>query len=165
MTSKAMFEAKLLADHIRSLGEGDDEQLMIDMIEGETDAMGTVDRILEAIGMAEQHQAVLKLREDEMASRRQRYDARARSLRGSLAAWMSDCGLKKIERPEATLSLGEGKASVIYSEGFGADLPDEYVKVSRSPDKAAVRAAVLAGKSVIGATLSNAQPVLTIRRS
>jgi hypothetical protein len=160
-----MHQAKLLADHLRSMGE-DDEQLLTDMIEGETDALAVVDRILAAIGEAEQHQAVLKLREEEMAARRQRFDAKAKSLRASLCAWMGDTGLTKIVRPEATLSVSAGKPSVTYSEDFGVGLPEKFLKQPPpQPDKAAVRAAVLAGETVIGATLSNSMPTLTIRRS
>lgn len=159
-----MYQARLLTDHLRAMGEVD-ETLLADMIEGETDAMHVVDRILAAIGEAEAHQAVLKLREEEMAARRQRLAAKATSLRASLCAWMGDCGLAKLTRPEATLSVSAGKPSVTYSEDFGAGLPSKFLKTTVAPDKAAVRAAVLAGETVIGATLSNAMPTLTIRRS
>lgn len=160
----SLYQAKLLADMLKQLGENDD-QLLIDTIEGETNALDAVDRILTAIGEAEQHQAVLKLREEEMANRRQRFDARAQSLRKTLCAWMGDVGLAKIERPEATISVLAGKPSVTYSEDFGAALPAQYLRTTTAPDKAAVRKAVLAGETIIGATLSNAQPTLTIRRS
>jgi hypothetical protein len=164
MTTSSMFEAKLLADHLRAHGE-DDEVLIVDMIEGQTSALEAVDRIIAAIGEAEQHQAVLKIREDEMADRRARFAKRTESLRGTLLAWLGDVGLKKLERPEATLSVSEGKPSVNYTADFGVGLPEQYLKTTTAPDKAAVRKAVLAGENIIGAALGNSPPTLAIRRS
>jgi hypothetical protein len=81
-------------------------------------------------------------------------------------AWLTDTGLKTLERPEATLSVTAGRVGVNYTADFGVEtLPEQFVKTSREPDKAAVRKAVLAGETIIGAEISNAPPILTIRRS
>jgi hypothetical protein len=165
MTGHALHQAKALAEHLRFLGL--DEESVEMSIASETDAFEAVDKILAAIGEAEQHQAVLKLREEEMTERRTRFATRAASLRSALSAWMADVGLNKIERAEATLSLSKPKATVIYSADFHpSTVGEKFLKPpTREIDKAAVRAAVLAGESVIGATLGNPAPTLTIRRS
>jgi hypothetical protein len=161
-----MYEARALAEHLRQQGYGDDEALLVDSIEGETDALAAVDRILDQIGEAEQTQVVLQLRERELAERRARYDARAISLRSTLLGWMADVGIQKLERPEATVSLTKGRPGVIYTQDLSVDMLDpRFIKTTTAPDKSAIRKAVLEGEVVIGAELSNSPPSLVIRRS
>lgn len=70
--------------------------------------------------------------------------------------------LKKIVLPEATLSIRQGTPKVVIVDE--AAIPNEYMRVRKEPDKALIKAALADGfASVPGATMSNAEPVLSVR--
>jgi hypothetical protein len=66
---------------------------------------------------------------------------------------------------QATLSLAAGRPKVIIGDAAADRLPDALVstQIVRTPNKAAIRAALEAGDIVEGACLSNATPVLQVR--
>lgn len=156
--------AKVLAASLRAHGFVDDDDLIADTIEGETDAFEAVSRLLRWKAEQDAIAAAIKAQEADLAARRKRYEERGQGARVAIAAFMDECGLAKIERPEATLSLRKGNPSVVRTPDFNADaLPDDLVKVKREADAAAVKAALEAGREVPGAILSNGPPVLTVR--
>lgn len=83
-------------------------------------------------------------------------EARAESLREYLARCMLATGVEKIEGPGVKLSFRKSSAVVID----GADLiPGEYMRQPETPppapDKAAIKAAIVAGLEVPGAHIDN----------
>jgi len=68
--------------------------------------------------------------------------------------------LRKMELPEATLSIRSVAPSVIITDE--ENLPDIACKFERKPDKAKIKE-LLASGWVAGATLSNGTKSLTIR--
>jgi hypothetical protein len=75
---------------------------------------------------------------------------------------MEAADLKKRELPEATLSMHSGQKQLI-GDADPTTLPDDLCKISRSPDRTAIKDALKAGKTVPGYSLSNSQPTLSIR--
>ena len=69
--------------------------------------------------------------------------------------------LKKLELPEATLSVKLGVPRVFISDE--AALPDEFWRVKREPDRQKIKQALSELKPVPGATLTNAEDVLAVR--
>jgi len=70
-------------------------------------------------------------------------------------------GLRKLEFPEATVSVTPGRQSVvIVDEG---QLPDEFMKIEKRPDKSAIKEMLERGLPVEGAALSNGAETLTVR--
>jgi hypothetical protein len=67
--------------------------------------------------------------------------------------------------PEATLSLREGLPSLTVTDETQIPVTYWREKVIRTLDKVALGDDLRAGRNVDGATLGNAQPVLTVRRS
>lgn len=145
------------------LGMGEDDiALTRDMIEGETrlhECLAMVSRELlaaeeEAAGVAN---AILKLRD-----RQQRHQDRAERLRGIMFEAMQVAELTTMKTPVATISVRAGTAKVeIIDE---ASIPKKFFVTPRPVvDKKALKEALEAGKSVKGATLSNAAPVLSVR--
>lgn len=155
--------AKALADALRQAG-ADEDDLICDMIEGETDAMEAASRLLRWMGERGAQAEALKALEADYATRRKRFEAGVQSGRQALMTFMDLIGVKKLERPEATLSLREGGVTVIYAADFDAEKLDEGLqKWTCAPDKAAVKEWLAEGKEVPGAALSNSPPVLTVR--
>lgn len=86
---------------------------------------------------------------------------RIASLREYLRRNMDACGISRIESPYFLFTLAKGRPKVeIVSE---ADLPDEYCRIRREPDKTAILAALQSGRDVPGAILGESQPSLRIK--
>lgn len=140
----------------------DDERLLADMLEGEGgDAMDVLHRVLRASVAAKDMAAAAEARAVEIALRRDRYKHRHEALRGAAFAAMDALGLKKLELPDLTASIAVGRPSVVIVDE--AAIPDQFIRVSRSPDRTALLQALKAGEDVAGATMSNSLPTLQVR--
>lgn len=156
--------AKSLADHLRERGFADDEDLIADAIEGETDAMEAVSRLLRWMAEKQSHAAILGDLVSSYGARKRRYEEAVKSARGALARFMDETGLTRIERPEATLSMRQGSPTVIYPADLDPEtLPEQFRRWTCDADKAAIKEAMLAGEEVPGLTLSNGETSLTVR--
>jgi hypothetical protein len=157
-------KAKLLADALREAGFADDEDLLADTIEGETNAMEALSTLLRWIALRGAHQEALRAAEADFAARRTRMAESVQSARSAISRFMDETGLTKIERPEATLSMRDGAPGVVYAADFDAErLGEDFFRLKVEPDKAAIKAALVAGQELAGAALSNSPRVLTIR--
>lgn len=141
-----------------SLGEEPDDQLLLDMLEGETDLMEISRRILNAIEEEEGSRAVLTDQMDARKLRRDRCDARIKAHREAIAALMDAASLDKLPLPEATVTLRKNQPKRIVNDL--ERLPDEYCTFTRKPDLAAIKEA----GDIPGTTLDNGSISLTIRR-
>ena len=156
--------AKGLADALREGGFADDEDLIADAIEGETDAMEAVSRLLRWMAEKQSHAAILGDLVSSYGARKKRYEEAIKSARGALARFMDETGLTRIERPEATLSMRQGSPSVIYPADLDPEtLPEQFRRWTCDADKAAIKEAMLAGEEVPGLTLSNGGTSLAVR--
>lgn len=161
---RATIGAKGLVDALRERGFGDDDDLILDSLEGETDAMEAVSRLLRWMGERQAMGQALKALEGDYASRRKRYEEAVASARGALSRFMTEIGVKKIERPEATVSMRESGPVVVYPGDFNPEtLPEKYRRWTCEADKAAIREAMLAGGDIPGLALSNSEPTLAVR--
>ena len=98
----------------------------------------------------------------ELQERKARLLHRMESLRGLLFKLMESAELAKLELPEATITIRKGTAQLI-GEADPASLPDDLCKISRTPDRTAIKEALKTGQTVPGFSLSNASPSLSIR--
>lgn len=155
--------AQIEAVRIMLADEADDDRLLADMIEGETDAYGLVSRLLNGIEREEGDRAALTEQMEARKARRDRCDARIASLRGAMAAVVQATGLPKIALPEATVSVRDGKPKLsIVSDDA---VPDQYQVVKRSPDKRAITAAFENVDDLPNwLTREAGTPTLTVRR-
>ena len=88
---------------------------------------------------------------------------RADAHRKNLRLILNAMGVPKAERALATVSLRPGTLSVrIVDE---AEIPSQLMreKVTRAPDKAAIKAALEAGETIPGAELARGDDVLMMR--
>jgi hypothetical protein len=140
------------------LVEDDDAWLLA--IESETD----LDKMLTAIvRQIEDTKALLDGTAERLAdlqARKLRFARRVESLRTLAFKMLDAAGMKKLELPEATLSVRAGQPRLI---GDNANLPDELCIISREPDRTKIKDALKAGQEVPGFSMSNAEPSISIR--
>lgn len=183
--AKAALAVKGLRESLAAV-DADDEALLLDTIEGETEFFEIVDAVLERIAVNEAHAGGLAKMEEAFAARRERFTARVKADRTLLEQALSIAELPKLERPSATLSLSARAPSLQITEE--SDIPADYWKPGApSLDKKALLAALKDREKALaalptdgeereaaladlppeipGATLSNGAPSLTLRRA
>lgn len=142
----------------------DDERGWLDLIEGETDALEIVKKLLDGIEADEGDDAVLAQQIEARQARRTRCKARVAARRQSIMAIMQSAGLKKLPLPEATLSLGSTKAKLAVNDA--AAVPAEYGDTIVKPSMDKIKAAfALDGALPNWLRVEDARPSLTIRRA
>lgn len=142
----------------------DDERGWLDFLEGETDLFEIARRLLDKMEAEEGDREVLTEQMDARKVRRDRCDARIKSLRDSLAALMECAGVDKLPLPEATVSLRQLAASIKVNDP--AAVPEEYTVPSPKPNLEAIKAAFTPDSEQLPNWLriEPARPSLTIRR-
>lgn len=143
------------------LFEDGDEQLLHDMLQGQTslhEFLGIVeDRRQDAASMA----GAIATRIGELELRQRRIEKREQAMRRLAFQLMQAAEQKKIELPTATLSIRYSTPRVmIIDEGA---VPDDFCRFKREPDKTRIKEALQNTTFVPGATLSNVEPTLAIR--
>lgn len=94
---------------------------------------------------------VLREKEVQLASRRQRFEKFAAALRSSLHQQMLDWGIRKVEGLEFSFTVKKNPARVeIVDE---ARIPAEFISYKSTIDRVAIKSALEAGKEVPGAKL------------
>lgn len=139
----------------------EDEVLRADMLEGETELASIMKWLLNQEREAASMTDAIKLRSKEIGERKARYERRSEAMRKLMQSVLDRADLRKIELPEATISLRSVPRSlVIEDENL---LPLEYGSNVWKPDRKAIKAALDEGKEVRGATLSNGGETISIR--
>lgn len=141
----------------------DDEETYADTLDGETDVMDLLDGEIAAMQADEALAAAIKAREADLKTRRERIEMRAEAHRKNLKLVLQHAALSKAERPLATVSIRPGSLSVrIVDE---AEIPSQLMreKVTRAPDKAAIKAQIEAGETVPGAELARGDETIMVK--
>lgn len=153
-------QVKSIADMLR---DEDDDVLLADMLEAETDLHPMLEKLLGWIEQDEGAAAALKQQVEDRTERKRRFEARVATKREAITALLEIAGLDKLQLPEATLSIRRLPPKTLVADEQA--IPDEYVRIKRVPDMAAIKAAVESGVAVPGTTMSNGGDLsLTIRR-
>lgn len=152
-----------MADAIATTDDRDSEPGFLDTLEGETEAVEIADWLIGSILADEAMADALKAQEAAMKARRDRIEARAKAKRRAGIELLNAAGLKKLERPRATLSRTAGRTSVQITDE--ASVPTQLctVKTVTTPDKAAIKRQIEAGETVPGAELVRGDDALTMR--
>jgi len=136
---------------LAALPESDDLPLRIDTIEGESDVLELLDRIVE-LSIADNKLA------DSAKERAKRIEARAERARSLALRILEALEVPTLERPLYTATISHPrKAQVTNSD----EVPPEYLR--HSVDMRLLAKALLAGEDVAGACLGNPEPRLTVR--
>ena len=153
---------QLMATEIRAtLGDDFDPDAFLDTLDGETDAADIADRFIAELAEAEAMADAIKTQEADLRSRRGRYEMRGEAFRRQLLNLLDAIGEKKIERPRATVSRRAGLPSVQITDETA--IPSQLCKTTIAPDKAAIKAQLLAGEAVPGAAIVIGDDGVTVR--
>jgi hypothetical protein len=153
---------KTIRDRIRAQDPQIDEQTLADTIEGLTDLHEILAAVLRAALADEAMATGLKCRISDMQGRLDRLQDRAAKRRQIAKDAMVELDLKKLAAPDFTASIRPGMpALVVLNE-------DAVPKTYWEPGEPRLRRQILAsdlkgGAEVSGATLSNPEPVLSVR--
>ena len=139
----------------------EDDVLRADSIEGQTTAFEFLAKIVRLIGGTSAIATGTADYIGELQERKARLERREMALRALIFKVMNTAELKKVELPEATLSVRNGQPKVVIVNE--REIPSEFFRVKREPDRTAIKAAITAGEYVAGTTLTNAEPTLAIR--
>ena len=139
----------------------DDEDQWLLSLESETDLREfltvAVKRICEAEAFVEGIDDLIT----DIKTRRQRFEQRGEAMRTMAFKLMSAADVRKLELPQATLSIRAGQPRVIITDE--ARLPPECLRIRTEPDKVRIKDRLSHGEHVDGAEMSNAESVLSVR--
>lgn len=154
--------AKMLLDAINQKFDGEDEDVALTAVEGETSLLEVIDEALARLVVLNAYQDGIEAAIERMKSRGSRLEVQAERIKSSIMLAMDTVGMKKLERPTATLSLAKAPDKAIITTE--ADLPSTFLveKVEIKPDRKAILAALKEGKAIPGAELSNGGVTLRI---
>ena len=153
---------RVLRDRIRAHDPQIDEQTLADTVEGLTDLHELLAAVLRAALADEAMATGLKCRISDMQGRLDRLQDRAAKRRQIAKDVMVELDLKKLAAPDFTVSIRPGMpALVVLNE-------DAVPKTYWEPGQPRLKRQILAndlkgGAEVAGATLSNPEPVLSVR--
>lgn len=139
----------------------EDEQLRADMVEGSTDLHEFLRVVERRRQEAESMVEAINLNIETLNKRQDRFVLREGALRLLMFKLLSIADVKKVEMPEATVSVRNGTAKVIISDEDA--IPDDYCSFKRTPNKQAIKAVLETGADVPGCCLSNGEPTISIR--
>jgi len=117
----------------------DDERLFADMVEGETDLHTIVGRLHNQIANDTELLAGITQRQADLAERKRRLSDRVTATKCAIGQFLRAAKLPKIELPEATYSVRDGKEKleVVNPDAVPADL----CRTKTEPDKAKINEA------------------------
>lgn len=141
----------------------DDEETFWTTLDGETDAVDLLKIFLAGAQDDEALAEAIKAQEVALKTRRERIEMRAASKRKTLGMILRAANMTKAELPRGTVSVRPGNLSVrIVNED---DVPSQLMreKITRAPDKAAIKAQIDAGETVPGCELVRGDDVVTVR--
>lgn len=128
------------------------------------------ERLLQRLGRSiiedEAQVQAANTRIDALITRRNRWKERAELKRDSLGVAMQTLRLDKFVDADFTARVRENPGgAVVVADADVPKLPDEYVRITRTPDKARIKEALLDGLVVPGAALTQGgAPILSIRK-
>jgi len=136
---------------ISALPDDEDYGLLISTVEGESDILEVLDRVVE--------HAVADSKLAELARlRARRIEARADRARDIATRIVEALAISPLERPVYTASITYPRKPLVTNAD---ELPPEYIR--QSADMIAIGKALRAGETIPGAELKNPEPQLTIR--
>lgn len=158
-------EAKYIQDEITALllqhpELAEDEVLRADSIEGETGAFEFLSSIVRKIDATKMLTDGTATYIEELRGRKARFERRQEALRALMMKIMNAANLRKAELAECTLSIRVNGPKVLIIND--AEIPDEFMRIKKEPDKIRIKAAMMANKNVPGCALSNSEPSLAI---
>lgn len=157
---RAMSAAQQL---LASLGDDADEVLRRDLLDGETDALEIVRRLVRVALEAEALSHAAQARINALDARRGRFEAQAEAARSTARDMLEVLEVPKLVAEDFTVSVRRLPPKVLVPEPERLAAKFWRETVNRNPDKTLIAAALADGREVPGAVLGNGGLSLTIR--
>lgn len=138
MIHLAQADIARVAEMLAPMCDGDD-RLLQDMLEGETDLLSIVGRIHEQIARDQEICVGIAERQASIKDRKARIEARIDASKAVIGKLLRAAKLPKLEMPEATYSVRDGKPSLKILDPLA--VPLELCRQKTEPDKTAINAA------------------------
>ena len=153
---------RAVRERIRAQDPDLDEQTLTDTVEGLTDLQEILAAIVRAALADEALATGLKGRIAEMQERLERLQDRAAKRRQVVKDTMVELDLKKLTAPDFSVSIRPGMPALLVIDE--AAVPSIYWE-PREPrlDRQGLLAELKQGAEITGVTLSNPEPVLSVR--
>jgi hypothetical protein len=153
---------RAVREQVRALDPQLDEETLADTVEGLTDLHEILAAIVRAALADEALAAGLKGRIAEMQERLERLHERAAKRRQIVKDTMVELDLKKLTAPDFSVSIRPGTPALMVIDE--AAVPSIYWE-PREPrlDRQGLLAELKQGAEITGVTLSNPEPVLSVR--
>lgn len=139
----------------------DDEDLLRDTLEGNTRFNEVMERFLNAVRENETLAEAVSQRIGKLRERQTRLTHRAQFYRSLMHRLMDWAGIRSVTLPEAKISVINSPEKVIVTDENA--IPDVFMRISKEPNKTAIKNALKSGSIVPGATLSNGGTTISMR--
>lgn len=149
-----------MADQIR-LMTGDDQDTFLDTLDGETDAMDILGKLIQERTECSIYEGSVKELAATYTARAKRLSAKQDAISQTIGQLLDAMGETKVQHELATVSRTKPRWSVrIENE---AEVPSQMMKVTTRPDVAAIKKQMEQGETVPGCTINPGNPSITIR--
>ena len=139
-----------------------DEQLILDMIEGETNVHKLILNIEDSIADLDTNAEAIDIRIKALQGRKSRMKRSSETLRTIILSAMDKSGIKTIQGAESTITVkNKPRALIVDDESL---LPSNYFKIETKLDKKKLISDLKEGVAIDGAELDNGGISLQIRR-
>ena len=154
--------AKLLLAQLKDICAADPDFLR-DTIEGQTNIRELIAVLVAEEGEDKAIISALETFAEGLAARKNRIKARIETRRALLATALEVAGCQSLETPTGTVSIRKVAPQAITTDE--SEIPSRFWKPAKPTlDRTALTAALKAGETVPGATLSNGSQTVSIRR-
>lgn len=150
---------------VRAIAGEDDDQAVIDTVDGETDAVSALRHTIRLAQEAEANADACKSLAASYKDRQKVLEDRADRLKAQAAAFMQEVGEKTLRLPEGTITWRDAGPKLMGVCPSAADLPDDCVKFQRVKHEPSIKAALAEGRTIGDLYLSNGGVALTVRRA
>ena len=149
-----------MSDNIRAM-VGDDEDCFLDTLDGETDAMDVLGKLIQERQEIQANEVAVKALAKTYQERAAKLNAKAYAISQTIGHLLDAIGSKKVAHPLATVSRTKARQSVLVTNP--EEIPTQLTKTKRSPDLAAIKEQLEAGEFVPGAEIKLGNPGVTVR--
>jgi len=139
----------------------DDEELLRDTLEGNTRFNEIMDRLLIEMRDNETLADAAASRIGKLRERQTRLTHRMNFYRSLMHRLLTVTGIQSVALAEAKVSIMKSPEKVIITDESA--VPDAFMKITKEPNKTAIKNAIKLGTYVPGAALSNGGTSITIR--
>ena len=149
-----------MSDQIRLL-TGDDQDTFLDTLDGETDAMDILGKLIQERTEAAAYEVAMKDLAATYSTRAKRMNARQNAISVTIGQLLDAMGETKVKHPMATVSRTKARWSVRIDDEL--EVPSQLKYVTTKPDLAAIKRLMDEGETVPGCSINPGNPSITVR--